>query len=416
MTPTRLPLAIRGLNVGLAALARVGPRLPRLKPAELLQTARRQTGLSDYGSDYFREPLQRLCDSLEQDARLTAFGRIIARQDLLRLLRHRLMLEESFRQHPQIAAEQIKAPVFILGMPRSGTTSMHELMALDPQFRVALSWETAYPFPPPETASYDTDPRIAKVDRELAQVDKLLPAFRNMHPMGARLPQECVALFAHDFVSMIFDVQFRLTQYQAWLIRQDMREVFRNHRRWLQFLQWKKPGDTWVLKSPQYLWNIDDMLREYPDARIIQTHRDPVKVAMSIGSLTATLRSLGSNEVDLREVTRQYADLLDYGTRKTMATRANGRLEAARAADMQFAEFRQDPVAAMHKVYARLGFELNPPVAAAMQRFLDAGTATERHGQHRYDIAESGIDLAAERLRFADYQRAYAIPDEIFST
>ena len=116
MNSTRLPLAIRGLNAGLAALAKVGPRLPRLQPAELLQTARRQTGLSDYGSDYFREPLQRLCHSLEQDARLTAFGRIIARQDLLRLLRNRLMLEESFSQHPQIAAEQIKAPVFILGM------------------------------------------------------------------------------------------------------------------------------------------------------------------------------------------------------------------------------------------------------------------------------------------------------------
>jgi hypothetical protein len=416
MNPARLPFAIRALNAGLGALARMGPRLPRLNPEDLLRSARRQTGLENYGSDYFREPLRRLCESLEQDARLSAFGRIIARQDILRLLRNRLMLEETFRQHPQIADERIVAPVFILGMPRSGTTSMHELMALDPQFRVPLSWETAPPIPPPQSASYDTDPRIAKVDRELAQVDKLLPDFRYMHPMGARLPQECVALFAHDFVSMIFDVQFRLTQYQTWLIEQDMTEVFRNHRRWLQLLQWKKPGDTWVLKSPQYLWNIDDMLREYPDARIVQTHRDPVKVAMSIGSLTATLRSLGSEAVDLREVTRQYADLLDYGTRKTMSARAAGRMEASRATDMQFAEFRQDPVAAMHKVYAQLGFTLGPQTAAAMQRFLDEGTATERHGKHHYDIAASGIDLAAERLRFAGYQRAYAIPDEIFGS
>lgn len=115
---------------------------------------------------------------------------------------------------------------------------------LTAQLPLALRWEVAQPFPPPETASYKTDPRIASVEKTLAGVDELLPGFKDMHPMGAELPQECVALFSHDFVSMIFDVQFRLNSYQSWLIQEDMTEVFKNHRRWLQLLQWKCPGQT----------------------------------------------------------------------------------------------------------------------------------------------------------------------------
>jgi hypothetical protein len=222
-----------------------------------------------------------------------------------------------------------------------------------------------------------------------------------------------VALFAHDFVSMIFDVQFRVPAYQEWVVRQDMGEVFRNHRRWLQLLQWKKPGDTWVLKSPQYLWNIEDMLREYPDARAIQMHRDPVTVAMSVGSLTATLRGLASNAVDLREVTQHYADLLDFGTRRTMAARASGLLGADRVIDVQFAAFRADALAEIRRIYAHLDLRLDDAVAAAMQRFLDAGSTSGRHARHRYDLAASGIDLARERARFADYQQAYGIGSEI---
>ena len=411
--PAVLPLPVRLLNGGFAALGGLGKRLLSLEPAALMSAAARASGLEDFGEDYFRDPLDRLCRSLDGEASLTALGRMIARQDLLRLLGNRLQFVEIFKRHPDIAQGRVSAPVFILGMPRTGTTSMHELLALDPQFRIPLSWETAYPFPPPETATYRSDPRIAKVAAELAQVDRLLPDFRYMHPMGAELPQECVALFAHDFVSMIFDVQFRLPSYQDWIVQEDMREVFRNHRRWLQLLQWKKPGDTWVLKSPQYLWNITDMLREYPDARVIQMHRDPVSVAMSVGSLTATLRSLASNEVDLREVTQHYADLLHFGTQRTMAARARGLLGADRVIDVQFLEFRADPLQQVRRIYAHLGFELTDASAGAMRQFLASGRETGRHARHRYDLAASGIDLAAERARFAVYQQAYAIPSEV---
>jgi len=408
----QLPLPVRAFNTGVSVLRKTGLNLISLRPDDLLATASKKTGLSDFGSDYFREPLNRLCQSLEQEARLTGLGRSIARQDILRLLQHRLMFEETFKRHPEIAEQQISSPIFILGMPRTGTTSLHELMALDPRFRVPLSWEVAYPFPPPEAATYQTDPRIAKVDAELAKVDKLVPDFRNMHPMGAQLPQECVSLFNHDFASMIFDVQFRVRGYQSWLMHEDMSQVFKNHRRWLQLLQWHCPGETWVLKSPQYLWNIEDMLAEYPDARVVQTHRDPIKVAVSIGSLTSTLRSLGSNEVDLPETTQDYADLIDFGNNKTQAAREKGLIAAENIIDIQFSEFRKGPVAAVRNIYEYFNLELPQSTRDKMEAFLSQGKASERHGKHLYHIENTGLDIAAERARFEPYQSRYSVESE----
>ena len=193
-----------------------------------------------------------------------------------------------------------------------------------------------------------------------------------------------------------------------------MGEVFRNHRRWLQLLQWKCPRDTWVLKSPQYLWNIDDMLREYPDARVIQTHRDPVKVALSIGSLSTTLRSLGARKVNLQETTREYADLLHFGTERTMSARRRGLLGPERVIDIQFARFRENPVVALRTIYDYFDFEMSESSAREMQQFLDSGSESERHGKHSYNLETSGLNLAAERSRFADYQEAYGIPSEEF--
>ncbi len=407
-----LPLPVRLFNSAFALTGPLGRSMLSLDPEKLMRQASVDTGLDDFGSDYFREPLQRLCTSLEQDAELTALGRNIARSDILRLMRNRLQFVEFFKQHPEVAEQDINSPIFILGMPRTGTTSLHELMALDKQFRVPLSWETCYPFPPPRRETYETDPRIAQVNAELGQVDKLVPNFKHMHPMGAELPQECVAIFSHDFASMIFDVQFRVDQYQQWLIHEDMAEVFKNHRKWLQLLQWQCPGDTWVLKSPQYLWNIDDMLREYPDARVVQTHRDPIKVAMSIGSLTATMRGLGSNNADVKVSSRSYADLLDFGTQKTMSARERGLLGSDRVFDVQFADFRKDTLGTVERIYSHFGLALAPEARGRMESFLDKGKESERHGQHNYTLADSGLDLETERKRFARYQQAYDIPSE----
>jgi hypothetical protein len=182
----------------------IGLRPVRLSVDSLLEKATANTGLTDMGGDEFREPLTLLVESLETEANLSLMGRLVARGDLLRTLENRLRMVDLFRQHPEIAGEPIERPIFVVGPPRTGTTIFHDLLAMDPDIRVPLTWETCYPLPPPETATFHTDPRIARVQADLDRVDRLIPEFKKMHPMGALRAQECVAITAHDFASMIY--------------------------------------------------------------------------------------------------------------------------------------------------------------------------------------------------------------------
>jgi hypothetical protein len=256
------PLGLRLLNGVGSALRAAGLPLVRLDEASLLAEASRRTGLDDFGDDAFRDPLRRLLASYESEASLTVLGRLIARRDAVRLLQNRLRLVDTWRRHPEIAAGGVHAPIVIVGLPRTGTTILHALLAQDPRNRVPMTWEVMHPWPAPERARYETDPRIAQVERHFAGVDRIVPGFKSMHPMGALLPQECVALTAHEFATMLYHTTNRVPTYQRWLDGADLRPVYRAHRRWLQYLQWRCPGERWVLKSPGHLWAIDALLGE----------------------------------------------------------------------------------------------------------------------------------------------------------
>jgi Sulfotransferase family len=276
------PLGLRLLNAAGGALHAAGVPLVRLDEASLLRAATRVTALSDLGDEHFREPFRHLLASFEQEARLTTLGRIIARRDLIRLLVNRLRVQAVWSTHPELAAGTITGPLFVLGLPRTGTSILHELLAQDPAHRVPMSWEVMHPYPPPEAATFSTDARIDQVDRHLAGIDRLIPDFKAVHPMGARLPQECVAITAHDFASMQFHTTNRLPSYQAWLDEADLTWVYQNHRRWLQYLQWKAPANRWVLKSPGHLWALDALLTVYPDAQFPEFMRDEVGMVQRI--------------------------------------------------------------------------------------------------------------------------------------
>src|SRR6185503_10133496 len=232
----------------------------RLDEAALIAEATRRTGFDDFGDERFREPLRLLLDAFEREAALTLLGRMMVRTDVLRLLENRLRMTAEHRRHPEIERGPVTAPLFIMGLPRTGTSILHELLAQDPEGRVPMSWEVQHPWPPPEAATYDTDPRIAEVDAHLAGVDRILPDFKKIHPMGARLPQECVALTAHDFATIMNHTTHRVPTYQRWLDTTDLRWVYASHRRQLQYLQWKVPAQRWVLKSPGHLWALDALI------------------------------------------------------------------------------------------------------------------------------------------------------------
>jgi len=407
----RRPLGLRLLNRAGSALRAAGLPLVRLDEAALVARARRATGLTDLGDDAFRGPLGRLLHALEHEAELTFFGRIIARADLVRLLENRLRMTETRRRHPEIDAEEIRSPVFILGLPRTGTTILHELLAQDRANRVPMTWEVMHPWPPPERAAYENDPRIAEVEKHFAGIERLIPGFQAMHPMGARLPQECVALTAHDFASMLFSTTHRLPSYQAWLDTADLRWVYASHRRQLQYLQWRCRGERWVLKSPGHLWALDALLAVYPDARIVQTHRDPLKVVASLTSLVTLLRSLASDRPDPFAVGAEWAPRLAAGLERAMAVRARGLPATARVLDVQFTDFMRDEMRTVRRLYTHFDLELSPEAEAHMRRFL-AENPRDRHGVHRYTLADAGLDPATERGRYAAYQERFGVASE----
>ena len=405
------PLGVRLLNGFGRTAGRLGVPLVRLDEAGLLARAARRTGLEDFGDDAFREPFRVLLESLEGEAALTLLGRAIARDDLVRLLENRLRMVAARARHPEIAAGKVERPLFIVGLPRTGTTILHELLAQDPANRVPMTWEVMHVHPAPERATYATDPRIAAVEKRLAGVDRLIPGFKAMHPMGAELPQECVALTAHDFASMLFPSTHTVPSYQAWLDQADLRWVYASHRRQLQYLQWRCPAERWVLKSPGHLWALDALFAEYPDARVVQTHRDPVRVVASLANLVALLRSMASDRIDRAAIGAEWTERLARGLTSAMAVRERRAPDAPPVFDMHFAEFVRDEIAMVRRIYAHFELELSAEAEARMRRFL-AANPKDKHGAHRYALADAGLDPATERARYARYQQRYGITSE----
>lgn len=411
---SRLPLPLRLLNRAGRGANLLGWQPVDLRLETLLQTARDNTGLSDFGPDDFRAPLALLLDALEKEAKLSLFGRILARTDLVHTLENRLGFVDLFKRHPEILEQRIERPIIVVGPPRSGTTIFHDLLMMDPDNRVPLTWETARPLPPPEAATYTSDPRIAQSQKELDQVDKLLPAFKTMHPMGALRAQECVTMTSHDFTSMIYFVQYFVPTYDRFVIENDMRSALQWHRRFLQVLQWKHPGVRWALKSPQHLWHLQHIHREYPDALFVQTHRDPVKIVISTANLAATLQSLASDHVDLRKVTQYYAQALAQGYNNTVAYRKSGALPASQVVDLYFRDFMADQVGTVRRAYEHFGMTLSDSAASAMQNFLDDNPA-DKHGKHVYSLAGTGMDEAELRALFTEYEAYFNVPREMGS-
>lgn len=406
-----LPLPVRLMNLAGRGANAIGLQPVNLSLEKLLQTARDNTGLSDFGEDDFRAPLALLLDGLEKEAQLSLLGRIIARGDLLRTLENRLGMVDLFKRHPEIAEQRIERPIFVVGPPRSGTTIFHDLLVMDPDNRVPLTWETARPLPPPETATYRTDPRIAQAQADLDQVDKLLPLFKTMHPMGAERAQECVTMTSHDFTSMIYFVQFFVPTYDRFVIENEMRSALKWHRRFLQVLQWKAPGKRWALKSPQHLWHLQHIHREYPNALFVQTHRDPVKIVISTSNLAAHLQGMASDHADLGRVTRYYAKALAQGYNNTVAYRKSGALPDSQVVDLYFRDFMADQVGTVRRAYEHFGMVLPDSAAKAMQAFLDDNPA-DKHGKHLYSLANTGMSEAELRSLFTEYEAYFNVPRE----
>lgn len=382
----------------------------RFDPDALVAAACAEAGSDDFGGDGWQPGLTRVIDDLVDEARLSAIGVEIGHLDLIRALKNRLEVIAWRKQHPQIAEQPITAPIFIVGQPRTGTTILYDLLAQDPGLRAPLTWEVDAPCPVPAPETYHSDPRIAQAQATIELSEQIIPGFLAFHPMGALVGQECVRITAGEFTSMIFSVQYRLPNYYRWLLYDaDHAGAYRYHRIFLQHLQSGVPGQ-WLLKSPAHLWQLDALLAEYPDALIVQTHRDPLNVISSIAALTHHLRRMGSDESNIAECAAQSYEEIVVGLDRAMALRDSGAIPADRVIDVQFTDFMSDPWATIKAIYASLGRELSPEAATKMRDFLADHPGDG--GRGRYTWSDTGLDAGEVRDRVRAYQERYGVQTE----
>jgi len=403
----RIPLVLRVANAAGRPLAGA----IRLEEAGLFAAARRRTGLSDFGDPAFREPLRVLLAALEREAGLTPIGRAIARSLVVQLLVTRLRVEALVREHPEILAEEVRAPIVILGLPRTGTTHLHNLMSQDPGLRSLPYWEALDPIPagraPRRPA--EPDPRIRRCVQGLRFLHWVMPLFSLMHEMEPEARHEEIQLLAVAFSTALFEASNFVPSYRDWYLGADQTPGYRYLRRMLQALQWLRGPRRWLLKSPQHLEQLVPLLSVFPDARIVQTHRDPVRVTASMCTMAAYGLRMSRARIDLKRTGRYWADRIEQMLRASVEGRP--RIPASQVSDVLFHEFMADDLATVERLYAFFGEPLSESARAAMRAYL-ASHARGRLGAIDYRLEDFGLDAADRRRALRFYQERFRVPDE----
>jgi Sulfotransferase family len=371
---------------------------------DLEAEARSQTGLDDFGNGEHHEGLERLVRSFNQEADLTETGEAMQRIRLVALLASRLQVEATYAAHPEIDRQEVLGPVFIIGLPRTGTTALSQLVASDPQFRSLRLWESGSPCPPPETETEHSDPRIAQTEAGLAMMYEMFPRMRTMHHEEATSATECQDLLGMSFRTVHFDGFGRVPSYLSWVTDCDMRGTYRYHRRVLRLLQWHCPPRLWHLKTPVHMFALDALVDAYPDAKFLWSHRDPSKVLASVCSLIHYCRSWSSDRDDALELGTEQLERWWDAISRAMDFRR--RVGEECFADVSFADLQGDQIGTLAEAYDRIGI----PFGAASRAAVAAWSETHQpgvHGRHDYSLSDFGLRAEQVRERFAPYMDAY---------
>ena len=371
--------------------------------------AREAVGYDDFGDPAYLEGLRTLADAYDRESRLTPTGCAMVEAQLLGILKNRLAVQKFWNENPGILRTEIRRPIFVLGLARTGTTALHHLLSQDPDMQVLEYWLAAAPSPRPPRPQWESDPRYQRAVEELDWMYRTDPSLKAVHLMTADGPDECRHLFLQSFTDDTFDCNATIPSYSAWYGRQDMLATYRRHRDLLKLIGSTAPERRWLLKYPLHIGNLRALFAVYPDACIVQTHRDPGKVMPSLCSLVAGWRALYEDNVDRNAVARWLLDL--------WAARLERGLEVRRARgpkcffDLHLREILANPVGAVTRIYEHFGIEMT---AAAAQRFRAWKDENPRgkYGEHRYRAEDFGLtdDMIADR--FAAYMKHFQIERE----
>ena len=354
----------------------------RRLPVRIFNALRPRQRLPD-AEPHHPEGLRVLLRAYAEEARLTPFGRWMAAQQIAALLRARCELDAAVRAD----LPPIRQPLFILGLPRTGTTALHHLLCQDPAHQGLEYWLGAAPRPRPPRERWPREPRYREAAAGLRLTYFLDPGLRAIHDMRADLPDECRHLFLLDFADDTFDSNATIPSYTAWLRQRDMRPAYALHRDALRLIGSTSPERRWVLKYPAHLGRLDALLATYPDACFVQTHRDPTEVLPSLCSLVVGWRSLYEDDVPVDEIVRWQIEMWAERLERALAVR--DRLPAGRFLDLHHREIGEDPRAALRRIYDHFGFAWSDPPLRL----------PPRHGRHRLRVRVAR-DAVTERFRF----------------
>jgi Sulfotransferase family len=403
----RFPLPLRLVNASRPLLR----ALVSLEPDALIEAAQKRTGLRDFGPDSWREPFRILVDAIRREADLSGFGFYATRSLLVGLLSNRLRIEDLIRRHPEILEERIDRPLVIAGLPRTGTTHLHNLISADPGWRSLPYWESLEPVADPreQPGKDGRDPRFARCERALRFQDYAMPLFKRMHEMTPDAAHEEIQLLAIDFSTMLFESAYRIPTYRAWYKATDQTPAYRYLARVLKVLQWLRGPKRWALKSPQHLEQICPLVGVFPDAFFVQTHRDPLRITVSLLTMLAYGHRMNARHVDPREIGREWSARVEDLLRASVEQRAL--LPERQTCDVVFTEFMKDDLATVERVY---GFAEQPLTAAGREAIARHVTANPRgkHGTVVYRLEDFGVDASERRRALRFYQDRFEIPDE----
>ena len=378
----------------------------------LLREAQEKTGLSNYGTEPFREPLGVLLQSLREEAPLSDFGRTMLRARILESLETRLQTEDWITRHPEILEEQVGPPLVVVGQARTGSTMLQRVLASDPRHHAGNWWEVRFPAPFPDTKWDEPDPRIAQAEAEVAAILEADPGQAAIHPWDAQAPDEEIMLLEHSFLSYVPEAFIDIPTYRSWLTTQDWTPAYEYLKKFIQFLQWQKRQrgevrERWVLKAPNHLAFIDTLFEVFEGARVIWTHREPIETIPSAASMNHRLWEIYGDEADPHEAGRQWKERMAWSTQRCLDSRS--RLPEDRFADIWFRDALTRPIEEIERVYGIFGIEMTPEARAAMEKWTRENRRDKRPA-HKYSLEDFGFTEEGIQCDFAEYRARFIEP------
>src|SRR4051812_15242786 len=369
--------------------------------AEVLhQKACDETGLEDFGNDDYRERFDLFLGALREIDGLHDPGRLSFHMQLLQVLKNRLLMEQLLKEHPEIRDLDLVPPVVIAGLPRTGTTHLHNLLAAGPTFRVLRYWESVEPFPLPAEAGVEPDPRLARTDMAVDFMNQAMPLFPLMHEMTTEHVHEEIQLLFNDLSSMLMETLGHVPAWRDHYLAHDQTPHYEHLRLQLQCLQHLRGGRRWLLKSPQHLEQLPVLERVFPGLTVVVTHRDPVPVALSMLVMLCYTARMHRSPVDCEEIVDYWVDRLDLMLRAVVRDRAA--IPPERSLDVRFDDFMADDLGTAARVFDLAGEPLTDGDRSAMAAYLD-GHRRGRLGTVRTSPEMFGLTEAGLRERFAPY-------------